>query len=151
MRQKPLFEITTFDATRHVSPTAASAATSISRCDPPQFLRLMEEIARVGNMTMRDQPYDPGPAFAEHYFGDVTWGSEQGVTRALRYFHKALEAKPGCNESNGLCATLAARGCGKSHMVDHLCRLHDKKKEDGDGGFKLRDGLNDRLVPVQVR
>ena len=33
----------------------------------------MEEIARAENMAMRDQPYDPGPAFAEHHFGDVTW------------------------------------------------------------------------------
>ena len=37
------------------------------------FARLMEEIARAENMAMRDQPYDPGPAFAEHHFGDVTW------------------------------------------------------------------------------
>ena len=154
MKKNPLFEIRAFNASGHGShPTAAStasaasAATSKSLCDHLQFFRRMQQIGQKHNLTMRDQPYDPGPAFARHHFGDVAWGIEKGENRAIKYFRNALAAKPGCNESTSLCATLAARGCGKSHIVDHLCRLHDKKKQDG--SFKLGD-LNARLVPVSI-
>jgi hypothetical protein len=57
------------------------------------------------------------------------------------------DAIPGSTQGNGLCATLASRGCGKSFVVDLLCRLHNKTH---DGSLVLGDELNARLVPVCI-
>lgn len=82
-------------------------------------------------------------------FGEnVFWNREEAVKWAVHYFQGAIGAHVGATESYGMCATIAGPGCGKSHALDLLCRLHDAK--DAQGALILGNELNKRLVPVCI-
>jgi hypothetical protein len=115
---------------------------------PAGVLEWMDSVGREFGFPRRVNAFDPGPRFADEDFGaGVVWDREEVVSGAVRYFRQSLHAIPGSTQGNGLCATLASRGCGKSFVVDLLCRLHNKTH---DGSLVLGDELNARLVPVCI-
>ena len=100
-------------------------------------------------LPLRTDPFNPGEAFAKAVFGpDVCWDRDEVVARAAKYLQNAVGAQPGVVERIGLCATLAARGCGKSFIVDRLCRLHGARYSSG--SLILGNDLEARLVPVCI-
>ena len=132
------------------SPTAAHSPKRVlpDVSTAPAILSWIKSLLPVD--ALRKNAFDPGPMFQEDDFGPGVWWNREEVEReAVAYFQNALYDGPaGSTQRNGMCATLAARGCGKSLAVDRLCRLHDKK---GSGGkFILGEELNARLVPVCI-
>jgi hypothetical protein len=111
-------------------------------------LEWMDSVGRKFRFPRRVNAFDPGPRFADEDFGEgVVWDREQVVSVAVDYFRQSLDVLPGSTQGNGVCATLASRGCGKSFVVDFLCRLHDKNV---DSNLVLGEQLNARLVPVCI-
>ena len=106
------------------------------------YINLFETITNQNNFDLRNDIFDPGARFAKHAFGDQTWNREIVVSQAIRYFNQAHSARSGILEDIGICATLASRGCGKSHIVDVLCRLRDHPE--------LFPDLAKVLVPVCI-
>jgi hypothetical protein len=102
-------------------------------------------------LELRTNAFDPGaPLVTElhrhKHFGNVCWDREQVTSLAVNYFRRV--AVGGATENLAVLTTLAARGCGKSFIFDHLCRLHDVR-DDG-GNLILGEELNSRLVPVCI-
>jgi hypothetical protein len=117
---------------------------------PEGILAWMESIAQDHMFARRTDPFDPGTRFADEDFGPgACWNREEVVNAAVAYFQQAVSrGVVGSTQRNGICATLAARGCGKSFIVDHLCRLHNVR---GNGNqLVLGAELNARLVPVCI-
>ena len=114
-----------------------------------QFLQLIFDKTTFpdGKFPQRsgDLVYNPGEPFAAHEFGH-TWNRSNAIEVSIEYFKRPL-----CNNSgleySGICATLASRGCGKSHIIDYLCRLHGKSAKTG---FILGKDLNERLIPISI-
>ena len=117
---------------------------------PEKVLEWVKGVASQHGFGMRRDAFDPGPRFADEDFGhDVCWNRDDVVRSAVSYFQQAVATSViGSTQHNGLCATLASRGCGKSFIVDHLCRLHNARDEGQ--RLVLEDQLNDRLVPVCI-
>ena len=90
---------------------------------------------------MRTDPYKSGPHFARNHFG-TTYRRDTIIKESIEYFNEAVRAKSGTHEGATMLATLASRGCGKSHIVDQLCTLRDSPH--------LFPGRGEFLVPVSV-
>uniref|UniRef100_A0A0G4HIT0 Uncharacterized protein n=1 Tax=Chromera velia CCMP2878 TaxID=1169474 RepID=A0A0G4HIT0_9ALVE len=101
---------------------------------------------------LRTNAFDPGPRLdPAPEFGGVCWDREGVVRLAVDYFKDAQRIQgSGGTHDNGLCATLASRGCGKSFILDHLCRLYDRQRGDGSAELVLGADLDSRLVPVCI-
>ncbi len=117
---------------------------------PDKVLAWIKGVALQHGFTLRQNAFDPGTRFADEDFGHkVCWNRGEVVRYAVSYFQQAVGSPViGSTQYSGICATLASRGCGKSFIVDHLCRLHDARDERQE--LILGEQLNDRLVPVCI-
>jgi hypothetical protein len=116
---------------------------------PDKVLVWLKTVAKEHEWELRKDAFDPGPRFADEDFGhDVCWNRAEVVRSAVNYFQQAVDTTViGSTQHNGICATLASRGCGKSFIVDHLCRL---RKEKDDQGSPVLGKLQARLVPLCI-
>lgn len=92
---------------------------------PEKVLSWVKAVAEQHRLGLRREAFNPGPPFdPSPEFGGACWNRELVVTAAVRYFQQVVGLEgAGSTQRNGICATLASRGCGKSFIVDHLCRL----------------------------
>ena len=111
------------------------------------FFVFIKDFAAQKGLALRSDPFDPGHRFSRQTFKGC-WNREEVVQIAVEYFEGALGAVKGAVECSGLCATLASRGCGKSFIVDHLCRLHNMRNAEGQ--LVLGERLNSCLVSALI-
>ena len=100
-----------------------------------QIIRLMES----SQLQLRQEPFDPGAPLSDANFPLYDRGT--AIATAISNFD-GLNLPPATTRATAILATLGARGCGKSRIVDEICRLC--------GGNKLPNNLKQRLVPVAI-
>ena len=148
MRAKLTDKLISFDEDHALT---SHYATDLSGADAVGYTDFIKAIGEENNFPLRQNPYDPGEPFAKNAFQAaagteeaklVTWNRELVVDTAIKYFNEADGAQPRVVEDIGMLATLAARGCGKSHIVDALSRLGHHPD--------LFPGLDKFLVPICI-
>ena len=110
----------------------------------------------------RKNPFSGGKTFGSLPLLDRVWDREKEAMKVVEYLKEALSSDRKL-ESRGFSATMAARGCGKSLMVDYIQDLHDKKlpkneaKENEAKENEAKDEeeywlgeLNARLIPIRI-